>query len=161
MGLTGSTKVWVARLEMRTVPRQRKTHLGALPARYLFALNPHADARFTKCPQCKAKTRVRKIPFVLHVDRVGLVVLRKTCRLCVGCELVIVQQAEIERLIAASVGQAVAAKPQYLVLGTVNPRVWRRGLSARVMVDELIEQMADFKAYVNVEYTPGGWYPSR
>ena len=134
--------------------------MGSLPARYSFALNPHAAARCTTCPRCKAKTRVRKIPFVIHADGAGLVVLRKTCRLCVNCELVIVHQAELEPLIAASVGQAIATKPKYLVLGTVDPRVWRRGLSDGVVVDELTQYMADFKAYMNVEYTPGGWYRS-
>lgn len=134
--------------------------MGSLPARYSFALNPHAAARFTTCPRCKAKTRVRKIPFVIHVDGAGLVVLRKTCRLCVNCELVIVHQDELEPLIAASVAQAIATKPKYLVLGTVDPQMWRRGLSDGVMVDELTQYMADFKAYMNVEYTPGGWYRS-
>jgi hypothetical protein len=65
---------------------------------------------------------------------------------------VIVHQAEIEPLMAASVGQAVVTQSQYLVVGTVNPRVWRRGLSAGVMIDELIQHMADFKAYMDVEY---------
>jgi hypothetical protein len=74
----------------------------------------------------------------------------------VKCELVIVHQAEIEPLIAASAGQAVVTHPGYLVVGTVNPRVWRRGLSAGVMMDELIQHMADFKAYMDVEYSPGG-----
>ena len=87
-------------------------------------------------------------------------VLRKTCRLCVSCELVILHQAELEPLIATSVGQAIVTKPKYLVLGTVDPRAWRRGLSDGVVVDELIQYMADFKAYMNVEYTPGGWYRS-
>ena len=145
---------------MTSVSRHRKARIGALPARYSFALNSHVHARFTKCPRCEAKTRVRKIPFVIHVDGVGLVVLRKTCRLCVKCELVIVQRAEIEPLIAASVGQAVVTQPQYLVVGTVNPRVWRRGLSADVMIDELIQHMADFKAYMDLKYSPGGWYRS-
>lgn len=134
--------------------------MGSLPTRYSFALNPHAAARFTTCPRCKATTRVRKIPFVIHVDGAGLVVLRKTCRLCVNCELVIVHQAELEPLIAASLPQATATKPKYLVLGTVDPQVWRRGLSHGVVLDELIQDMADFKAYMNVEYTPGGWYRS-
>ena len=114
-----------ATLEMTSVSRQRRPRIGALPARYSFVLSPHVNARFTKCPRCEAKTRARKIPFVIHVDRVRLVVLRKTCRLCVKCELVIVHQAEIEPLMAASVGQAVVTQSQYLVVGTVNPRVWR------------------------------------
>lgn len=150
----------MARLGMRSAARGRKDRMGALPARYSFALNTHAKARFTKCPRCETKTRVRKIPLVIHVDGAGLVILRKTCRLCVNCEMVIVQRAEIEPLIAASAGRGAAAKPEYLVLGTVDPRLWRRGLSGSVVVDELIEHMADFKAYISIEYTPGGWYPS-
>ncbi len=81
-------------------------------------------------------------------------VVRKTSRLCVSCELVIVHQGELEPLIAASVGQAGASKSQYLVVGTVDPRVWRRGLSGGVAVGELIQHMADFKAYMKLEYGP-------
>jgi hypothetical protein len=33
--------------------------------------------------------RVRKIPLVIHVDSMGLVLLRRTCRLCIGCEMLI------------------------------------------------------------------------
>ncbi len=134
--------------------------MGALPARFSFALNPHSDARFTKCPRCETKTRVRKIPLVIHVDGAGLVILRKTCRLCVNCELVIVHQAEIEPLIAGAVGREVVTEPDYLVLGTADPRVWRRSLSGEMAIDELIRHMADFKAHMDIKYTPGGWYPS-
>jgi hypothetical protein len=64
-------------------------------------LNPHARERFTRCPRCEASTRVRKIPLVIHVDSVGLVLMRKTCRLCIVCEMLIADQAELERLIDA------------------------------------------------------------
>lgn len=133
--------------------------MGALPARYSFVLNPHADARFTTCPRCKAKTRVRKIPLVIHVDSVGLLTLGKTCRLCVVCEMLIVHQAELEPLIDAFGRRQVPGNcdREYLVLGTVEPKVWRRGLSGGVTVDELIRHMADFKAYMRIDYTPGGW----
>jgi hypothetical protein len=73
---------------------------------------------------------------------------------------VIVHQAEIESAIKASAGQAPAATPDYLVLGTVGPRVWRQGLSGDVSVNELVRNMADFKAHLQIEYTPGGWYPA-
>jgi len=86
-------------------------------------------------------------------------ILRKTCRLCLNCETVIVQQAEIERAIKASAGQAAAATPDYLVLGTVGPRVWRQGLSGDVSMDELVRNMADFKAHLQILCTAGGWYP--
>ena len=140
---------------------QRRPCVGALPARYSFALNQHSDVRFSKCPECESRTRVRKIPLVIHVDGTGLVVLRKTCRMCVSCELVIARQDEIETHLAAAVPSGARDKPEYLVLGTVEPRIWRRGSRSALMMDELIENMADFKAHMRLEYTPGGWRPAR
>jgi hypothetical protein len=87
-------------------------------------------------------------------------ILRKTCRLCLNCETLIAHQAELESVIKASVGQKAAAPPDYLVLGTVGPKVWRQGMSSEVKLDELFRNMADFKAHLQIEYTPGGWYPS-
>ncbi len=40
-------------------------------------------------PSLQAKTRVRKMALVIPVDSVGLVLLRKTRRLCVICEMLI------------------------------------------------------------------------
>ena len=145
---------------MTSTRRLQKARMGALPPRYSFVLNPHADYRVTSCPGCKTKTRVRKIPLVIHVDGAGLLILRKTCRLCLNCDTVIAHQAEIESAIKGSGGQAAAATPDYLVLGTASPQVWRRGLSGDMSVDELVRNMADFKAYLKIQYTPGGWYPS-
>ena len=145
---------------MTSARRLQKDRLGALPPRYSFVLNPHADYRVTSCPGCKTKTRVRKIPLVIHVDGAGLLILRKTCRLCLNCETVIVHQAEIESAIKASVGQAAATAPDYLVLGTVGSRVWRQGLSGDLSMDELVRNMADFKAHLQITYTAGGWCPA-
>jgi len=139
---------------------QRKAPIGALPARYSFVLNQHSDVRFSKCPGCEGKTRVRKIPLVIHVDGAGLVVLRKTCRMCVNCELVIAHEDEIESQLAAAVPTGAEEKPGYLVLGSIEPRLWRRGSRSALMMDELIENMADFKAHMRLECTPGGWRPA-
>lgn len=130
--------------------------MGALSPRYAFVLNPYADTRFSTCPRCKSKTRVRKIPLVIHVEvePTRLVALRKTCRLCVVCETIIVQQAEIEPLIAASVRAAIT--PGYLVLGTVEARAWRRGLTS-VPIAAMVQHIADFKTYVRLEITPQHW----
>jgi hypothetical protein len=133
--------------------------MGALPPKYSLVLNPYADYRATSCPGCKAKTKVRKIPLVIHVEGLGLLILRKTCRLCLNCETVIVHQAELESVIKASAGQH-ATTPDYLALGTVAPRVWRQGLSGNVSFDELVRNMADFKAHLQIKYTPGGWCPA-
>ena len=137
--------------------------MGALLPRYRFALNRYTDVRFSVCPRCDRATRLRKIPFVIHIDGFGLLVLRKTSRLCVGCDLLIVHQDQLEPLIAErSHGPGSGGDvPDYLVLGTVDLRLWRKGLAGAVAVDELVEHMADFKAYLQIEYTAGGWYPGR
>jgi len=141
--------------------RRSRGRMGALLPRYCFALNRYTDVRFSVCPRCDRATRLRKIPFVIHVDRFGLLVLRKTSRLCVGCDLLIVHQDEIEPLIGERFHgpRSGVGVPDYLVLGTVDLRLWRKGLAGAVSVDELVEHMADFKAYLEIEYTPGGWYP--
>jgi len=70
---------------MTSARRVQKARMGALPPKYSLVLNPHADYRATSCPDCKAKTRGRKIPLVIHVDGAGLLILRKTCRLRATC----------------------------------------------------------------------------
>lgn len=85
----------------RSLPR-----MGTLPPRYAFFLNAHRDERFTRCPRCHATTRLRKIPLVIHVDSFGLMLLRKTCRLCVACEMLIAHEfelnAEVQRVASRS-----------------------------------------------------------
>jgi hypothetical protein len=122
-------------------------------------LNPYPRERFTRCPRCEAKTRLRKIPLVIHFEPVGLVMLRKSCRLCVVCETLIAHQGEVERLIDA-LGQTHVSKREYLILGTLDVKTWRRGLSGGVTVNELTTHMADFNHYLRIDYTPGGWYRS-
>ena len=56
------------------------THLGKLPARYRFFLNPYPDRRFTACPQCGAKRRQRKLPLVIHVEPHSFIARNKTCK---------------------------------------------------------------------------------
>ncbi len=136
--------------------------MGALPPRYSFALNPYA-VHFTMCPDCQTKTRVRKLPLAIHVEGLGLFVLRKSCRLCLACDMVIVHQQELELLIAARLrevegpGRAL----DYLVLGTVASHVWRRGLTGGVSFDELVRNMADFRKHMQIEQIGRGWAPAK
>jgi hypothetical protein len=130
--------------------------MGALPPRYSFFLNPHPNERFTRCPRCKATMRVRKIPLVIHVDSVGLVLLRKTCGLCVVCEMLIAHEAEVNRVVEGLVPHS-AIPPTYLVLGTLGSGTWRDGMRGGVTIEEVRHDMADFKAYMRVEITPRRW----
>ena len=130
--------------------------MGRLPPRYSFFLNPHRDEAFTRCPRCNANTRVRKMPLVIHVDSVGLVLLRKTCRLCVVCEMLIAHEAEMGDLIDGLRSHRAGTR-EYVVLGTLDARTWRRGFSGSVTIDEVADTMAAFKAYMRVDITPRHW----
>ena len=130
--------------------------MGALPPRYLFILNPHPDIRFTKCPHCETKTNLRKLSLVIHLEGFGLVLLGKTCRLCLRCETLIVHKTELDTLLS-TVGSI--SKPEYIVLGTVDRRTHRLGLAGFASLEDVREHASDFKSCWNVELTPAGWYP--
>jgi hypothetical protein len=130
--------------------------MGALPPRYAFILNPHADTRFTKCPRCETRTNLRKLSLVIHLKGFGLVLLGKTCRLCLRCDTLIAHKAELDKLLSTVVN---ISKPDYIVLGTADRRMYRRGLAGSASLDDVREHTSDFKSYWNVEVTPAGWYP--
>ena len=130
--------------------------MGALPPRYSFVLNPHSRERFTRCPSCEASTRIRKIPLVVHVDDPNgprLILLNKSCRLCLRCETLIVHQAELE-LVIITAGLSAAKQPGYVVLGTIDRRTWREGLVGGAQLADIRAHMADFKKYLKVEAMP-------
>ena len=54
-------------------PRQAAAALSLLP-------EPLRRRALHALPQCSAKTRVRKLPLVIHVDPMRLVAVQKTCR---------------------------------------------------------------------------------
>ena len=47
-------------------------------------------------PQCSAKTRVRKLPLVIHVDPMRLVAVQKTCRYQPSCARLLAHQDAFE-----------------------------------------------------------------
>jgi hypothetical protein len=136
--------------------RDRQDRIGALPPRYAFVLNPDADTKFTKCPRCETRTNVRKLSLVIHVEGFGLVLVGKTCRLCLRCETLIAHKAELDTLLSTVVN---VSRPEYVVLGTVARRTYRRGLAGAASLDDVKAHTSDFKSYWKVEITPGGWYP--
>ena len=134
----------------------QKNRIGALPPRYAFVLNPHADAGFTKCPRCDTRTNIRKFSLVIHVEDFGLLLLGKTCRLCLKCETLVVHKAELDELVRAVLN---APEPTYVVLGTANRQVHRRGLAGGASLDDVRAHTSDFKSYWKVDFMPKGWYP--
>lgn len=140
-----------------------KKCLGKLPPRYSFILNTYPDARLSKCPCCQRLTHMRKFAFLIHIDGWGLMALGKTCRYCTPCELIMLHQDELEAELAHSfttVAPEVIGN-EYLVLGTVEKRVWREGLEGHGnKLDKTLDHFAEFKKVLNLEIEPGGWYPA-
>ena len=147
----------------RSRPRSEPRRLGKQPPRYRFFLNPYRDVRFTSCPQCGRKTRVRKLPLVIHIDPMQLVALNKTCRYCPPCDLLIAHQDEIEAFLAAFFGQhqPEIVGNDYLVVGTEDRADWLRGMRTSLSTQEALECLHDFTEMVSYEPAPQwGWGPA-
>ena len=83
-----------------------------------------------------------------------MVILNKACRFCPSCDLLIAHQDEIEghlALLFAEIAPQVIGN-DYLVVGTVERKDWRRGLAEPLNNEELIQSLHDFKDYVR--FTP-------
>ncbi len=130
--------------------------LGKQPARFRFFLNPYTDVRFSYCPECQAKTRLRKLPLAIHVRPDRTLLLNKTCRYCPACDLLIAHRDEI----APNVQAAFAASEplDWLVLGTVPRADWKAGITHPVLPHELPAFLHDFLDVVQFKMV-GGWMP--
>jgi thiol-disulfide isomerase/thioredoxin len=137
------------------------SRLGKLPPRHIFILNPYTDARFTRCPMCEEKTKLRKFALFVHVDPMSPVVLGKTCRYCPPCDLLIVHKDELEEQLVALF---VEHNPDligndYMVMGTVERKVWREGIKHPKPIKEIMENLHDFEEVRTIERRLPGWYP--
>jgi hypothetical protein len=139
---------------------KKAPHIGKLPPRYSFILNPYTDARFTRCPGCDQPTKVRKLPLFIHVDPLNPIVLGKTCRYCPDCDLLIAHQDELEAQLTALFEKRDPSLVgnDYLVLGTVARQAWRQGMKQPKGIGEMREHLHEFKEVRTVEYRPAGWY---
>ena len=141
-----------------TATRDREEpRLGKLAPLYKFFLNPYADLRFTSsCPGCCGKTKQRKLPLAIHVSDWGMVILNKTCRFCPACDLVMGHQDEIEaylaQLFAESAPEVVGN--DYLVVGTVERKDWRRGLADPLTNAEMLAALHDFRDHLHFKPAP-------
>lgn len=141
----------------------RNKRFGKQTPRYSFALNPYQDVRFSTCPKCKRLTHLRKFPLLIHVDQFGLFALGKTCRYCSKCEFIIAHQDELESVLAAAFAEQA---PQfigndYFIIGTVERKVWKKGLDAKIDLQDILDHTADFKKYFTLSYEPAQWVPAK
>jgi hypothetical protein len=143
---------------MRKKDEKNIPRLGKQPPRYRFFLNPYQDARFSKCPQCENKTGQRKLPLFIHINPKQPLLLNRTCRYCLHCDLLIAHQDELEDLIARifTVLNPEIVGNNYLVIGTLDRADWKRIDQNKLPVQDTIEALHDFKDVVTFK-PMGGW----
>ncbi|MBU2446128.1 MAG: hypothetical protein KJ666_11255 [Bacteroidetes bacterium] len=138
------------------LPGRTKRCFGRLPKKYWFALNQDSIADFNQCPKCYGSTRPRKFALLIHVEGSGIIVLGKTCRYCVSCEVIIAHQKGLESELA---NVFLARKPEvignpYLVIGTVDIRTWRKGLQSANTLEQILDKASDFKHQLTMHSVP-------
>jgi hypothetical protein len=140
--------------------KKAETHFGRLPPQHRFFLNPYADMRFTACPKCDGKTKLRKFPLAIHVAPLHFIALNKTVRYCPYCDLLIAHQDELEEQLAALFAERApeAIGNNYLVIGTMERPDWKRGVQAPLSIEETRGAIHDFKDVWHFKVT-GGWMP--
>ena len=126
-----------------------RTRLGKLEPRYMFFLNPYLDARFTVCPLCGEKMKLRKFTLLVHVDPAYAYVTTMQCRYCPINDLFIVHKNLLEERMAAYYSKFYpdAVGNDYLVLGTLKWSEWEQK-DDTFSLEEVIEHLHDFKEVV-------------
>ena len=130
--------------------------LGQLTPLYNFFLNPYVNVRFTSsCPGCSGKTKQRKLPLAIVIEDWGMVVLNKTCRYCPNCELLICHQDQIEEQLRHAFNHGtLGSLNDYFVVGTLERKVWRRGMTQPLSNEEMLAALHDFKDHLPFEPAP-------
>jgi len=125
--------------------QEKMPQLGKLPPNHTFFLNPYRDERFTRCPICQGPTKVRKKPYLVHIDPKQLLMLNVSGRYCPDCDLLILHQDVVEDLLARAFQER--APPiignDYLIIGTVDRRAWRESDP-----ETLLANLHDFREVV-------------
>jgi hypothetical protein len=132
---------------------KKAKRLGHLPPQHKFFLNPHQDARFTCCPKCDRKTKLRKKPLLIFIHPAQPFSLNKTCRYCPDCDLLIVHQDELDPLIEGMCRQYYPhlVGNDYLVVGTLERKGWKEGYHKATSLNNVFQNLHDFKQHLEFE----------
>ena len=127
--------------------------------RFKFFLNPYQDARWTRCPRCENKTKLRKVPLLILVEPHHFIALNKTCRYCPTCDLLIAHRDELEgelTVIFESRAPEAIGNP-YEVLGTLDRSDWQRGakpMGTPLTTGELAGTAYEFRQVLSFKLAP-------
>lgn len=138
-----------------------EARIGKLPPRYSFILNPYVDFRASKCPNCSRVTHMRKFALFLTVKGFGPMALRKTCRYCSSCELIVAHKDEMDAELAICLSHLdkKVVGHDYFVSGTLDLKVWKASIDGPLTgIADTLQHVADFKQSMSLMRT-GGWGP--
>ena len=126
---------------------------------YLF-LNPYLEHAFTRCPKCTKNTKIRKYCFVIHIEPHHFIVLNKSCRYCLDCDLIIVKKDDLEGLLCATCEQNCPdiIGNKYFLFGTMERGDWKRAQQTNSFDSKkLIEQTYPFKDLWHFDVESAKW----
>ncbi len=92
-----------------------------------------------------------------------LLSLNKTCRYCPRCDLLIAHQDDVEHFLVSFFTEEnpEVIGNDYLIVGTIDRAVWKRGTQQPLTLQEMIDALHDFKESVLFEVIRGGWMPPK
>lgn len=126
--------------------------------KYCFFLNPYIDCSFTRCPKCDNKTKIKKLPLAIHLEKKKIIfILNKTCKFCPYCDLIIAKKHELDSIIMQFLGLNHITKDYYFVMGTQDKVVYRKGLNKELIKENPLEGVSIFKNVWNFEVQPSYW----
>ena len=130
--------------------------------KYNFFLNPYSDAAFTKCPKCEGKTKVKKVPLTIVMEKNKAILnVNKTCKYCPYCELLIAKKNEMEHIVKQFLGVSSINEKDYLIIGTLDNTLYRKIINNNIAGDEAFSGMAIFKGVWDFTLQLAGWYPQK
>ncbi len=137
--------------------------IGKLAPQHTFFLNPYPDIRYSFCPQCNGKTKLRKNPFLVHIMPAFPTVLNMTGPYCPKCDLLILHQDKVEQMLVAACelhGHPEVVGNEYLVVGIVERSYFRAAVAGQLPEGTLFDYLRDFKRHVTFEPSRWTWAPA-
>lgn len=134
-------------------------------AKYKFYLHLADEYKWTKCPKCDDRTRVRKFCFVVHCEEKAikyhqLISINKSAKYCPKCDLIICQKPDLEKLLMQILkGKNINLNEEnYFVFGTMEKKDWLMVQKKKMNPKEVLNLTSQFKDVLDFEITPAGWY---
>jgi len=91
------------------------------------------------------------------------IVLNYTCRYCRHCDLLVAHKHEIEHLLTELFLQYApdSIGNEYLIIGTVDKKVWRKSDKEQVTTADIFPHTHDFITYyTELRQRRRGWFPA-